>query len=250
MAKQSGLGSALYIDGYDLSNDIGAIDEIGGGNEPLTVTGIDKFGIERIGGHRDGRISYTAYFNPAADRAHDRLSALPTTDTIVTYALGSAIGGPSAAIVAKQIGYDPTRGDDGSLTFKVEAKANHYGVEWGEQLTAGVADLTGAAAGSSLDYGASIGTTNHGLQAYLQVVEFTGTDATIAIQSSTDNGAGDAFANVTGAVFTTVTGIVAERIQTGRTAAAERYVRVNVTGTFNTMSLHVMVAKNLTATAF
>jgi hypothetical protein len=253
MAKRSGLASSLYIAGYSLGNDIGAVDEIGGGPEPIDVTGLDKSAHERIGGIRDGRMSFTAFFNPSTDKAHDRLSDLPTADVIMTLALTpgvGSIGAPSCSLVAKQLNYDGARGDDGSFTFKVDAVANGYGIGWGETLTPGISFLSGAASTTSLDYGAAVGTTNFGLQAWLHCFTFTGTSATVAIQGSSDNGAGDAWADITGAVFTTVTGITSERIQTSRTQAVERYLRVNVTGTFSTCWLAIQVAKNTVQTLF
>lgn len=250
MAKRSGLGSLLLVDGYNLSGDIGAIDEIGGGNEPLDITGINKSAHERIGGLRDGRLATTAFFNPATNASHDRFNNLPTTDVIATYCSAQSIGSSACSTVAKQINYDGTRGDDGSFTFKVDAQSNGYGVEWGELLTAGIATFGGAASGSSLDYGAAVGTTNFGLQAWLHCFAFTGTSATVTIQSSTDDGGGDAFAGVTGAAFTAMTAVGAQRIETGRTAAVERYLRVNVAGTFSLFWFTVQVTRNLTAVAF
>lgn len=251
MAKSSGLGGALYIDGYNVSNDVGSLNSIACPSETLDVTGIDKSAFERIYGRRDGVMEFAPFFNPATNKAHDVLSTLPTTDRVITCCpITPALGGPAAGIVAKQVGHDPTRGDDGAFVFSTTTNANGYGLEWGELLTAGVATFGSASAGSSIDYGASVGTTNHGLQAYLQVFAFTGTSATISIQSSTDDGAGDAFAGVTGATFTTVTGVTAERIQTGRTAAVERYVRVNAAGTFSLLWFNVFVVKNELATSF
>lgn len=248
--KQTGLGDNLYVAGYNLSGDIGSVDEIGGGNEALAVTGIDKSAMERLGGTRSGRISMSVWFNPANNQAHDRFENLPTTDVIVSYFRGTAIGNKAASVVAKQINYDGSRGDDGALTFKVNAESNAYGLEWGDQLTAGVSSLSSAGALSSYDYGAGVGTTAFGLQAYLHVFSFTGTSATVAIQSSTDNGAGDAFADITGAVFAAATGITSERIATATNASVERYLRVNVTGTFSALTFAVQVTRNSATPTF
>ena len=72
----------------------------------------------------------------------------------------------------------------------------------------------------------------------------TGTNATFTIQSSSDDGAGDAFAAVTGGAFTQVTGVGWERIQTARALAIERYLRVAVTGTFTSVTFAVIVVRN------
>src|SRR4249920_133516 len=126
MAKTSGLGDNLYVGGYDLSGDIGAVDTISGPINPLDVTAINDSANSRIGGLRDGLIEFTAFHNTAAGQEHARLSLLPTADTQIEYARGTTLGNPAACLVAKQVNYDATRGTDGSLTFKVSASGNAY----------------------------------------------------------------------------------------------------------------------------
>lgn len=250
MAKSSGLGDQLYIDGYNLSGDVGALDTIGSPLGMHEATGIDKSAKERIRGQADGLLEFTSYFNPSTNQAHERLSALPTTDVVATYFRGQAIGNAGAGMVAKQANYDMSRGEDGSLTFKTSLMANGYALNWGEQLTPGIATIGTAGAQTALDYGASVDTTEFGLQAFLQVFALTGTSATVAVQSSSDDGAVDSWANVTGAVFTAATGPTAERVETARDEEIERYLRVNVTGTFTLCWFSVLVCRNLAAAAF
>jgi hypothetical protein len=77
MTKKSGLAQNFYLGGYNLSGDTGAGNEIGGGLAGTQdVTGIDKSAYERVGLLRDGRLSWTSFFNPAAAAAHPVLSAL------------------------------------------------------------------------------------------------------------------------------------------------------------------------------
>ncbi|MEU1372982.1 hypothetical protein ABZ442_04870 [Streptomyces triculaminicus] len=248
MAKQSGLGDNLYVAGYDLSGDIGSLGGLSGGPTALEVTGIDKSAMERIGGLRDGKLEFTAFFNKATDRAHLRLSTLPTADVITSYFRGTTLGNPSANIVAKQIGYNGTRADDGAMTFAVEAQANGYGVEWGRSLTAGKRTDTTATNGSSVDFGT--GSTAFGLQAYLHVFAFTGTSVTVKLQESSDNGGADAWADVTGGAFTAATGVTSERIATSAGQTVERYLRVVTTGTFSNAVFAVSVVRNDTAVSF
>ncbi|NUO43730.1 MAG: hypothetical protein HOV82_17040 [Streptomyces sp.] len=260
MTKRSGLGQAFYLGGYNLSGDTGAGNEIGGGlTGTQDVTGIDKSAFERKGLLRDGRLSWTCFFNPekatdipgtTTDHAHAVLSTRPTTDRNLMWRAGPAsLGGAAACMVGKQIDYNPTRGADGSLTISVSAQANGYGLEWCDLLTAGVRTDTAATNGASLDLGT--GSTAFGLQAYLHVLAFTGTSATIKLQESSDNGAGDAWADVTGGAFTAVTaGPTAERIQTGRTQTVERYLRVATSGTFSNLEFVVAVARNDVSTVF
>jgi hypothetical protein len=244
VAKQSGLGDNFYLHGYDLSGDINSLGTISGGNTPLDVTGIDKSAYERIGGRRDGNVEFTSYFNDATDRAHLRLSTLPTTDVHLYYARGTTLGNPAACMVAKQINYDGTRGDDGDFKFTVQAQANGFGLEWGRQLTAGIRTDTGATNGTSIDTTAS---ASFGGQAYLQAFAFSGTDVTVKIQDSADD---STFADVTSFAFTQLTaGRTAERIALSNTATIRRYVRVVTvtTGGFSSLAFAVTVVKNETA---
>jgi hypothetical protein len=247
VAKTGGLGDAFFIAGYDMSGDIGSI-SLSGGPATLDVTGIDKSAHERIGGLRTGSMSWKAFFNPALAGTHDKLAALPTSDVICTYARGTTLGNPSACQVSKQINYDGTRGDSGEFTFAVEAQCNGFGLEWGLQLTAGKRTDTTATNGTSVDFGT--GSTAFGLQAYLHVFSFTGTSVTVKLQESSDNGAGDAFTDVTGGGFTAATGVTSQRIATSASQTVERYLRVVTTGTFSSAVFAVTVVRNDTAVSF
>jgi hypothetical protein len=150
LSKQSGLGDALFVGGYDLSGDTQSLGAIGGGPAVLDVTPINKSAYERIGGLRDGRIEWTSYFNDASSQAHPVLKTLPTSDVHVMYCRGTTLGNPCASMVAKQINYDGNRGDDGAFTFALQAQANGYGLEWGRLGTAGIRTDTTATNGSSI----------------------------------------------------------------------------------------------------
>lgn len=242
MAKTSGLGDALYIAGNDLSGDITAVSNVGGGPAVLTTTGINKSAIERIGGLRDGRLELTAWWNPDLGGEHAVLSQLPTSDVIMTYCRGTSLGAPAACMNAKQPDYAGTRADDGSFTFSVQTQANGYGLEWGNLLTAGVRTDTAATNGTAIDTGAAL---SFGAQAYLHVMAFTGTDATVKLQDSADN---VTFADIAGMAFTQITTTTpgAQRIATANTATIREYVRaVTVTtGGFTSLAFAVAVNKN------
>lgn len=242
--KETGLGDHLYVSGYDLSGDIGSIQRIAGGPAALDVTGIDKSAFERIGGLRDGGIDFTAWFDDQAGQAHPRLSSLPTTDVIVSYFHGGAQGNACASCVAKQIGYDGNRANDGAFSFTVSTVANGYGVEWGQQLTAGIrTDTTATSPSTGLDGGAS---TSNGAQAYLHVFSFSGTSVTVTLQDSADNSTFAAIASPM--AFTAATGITSQRIAV--TGTIRRYVRAITTGTFSSAAFAVQFTRNATAVSF
>ncbi len=250
MAKQTGLGDQLFVGGRDLSGDTGSLSAIAGGPGALAVTGINKSAMERIGGDLDGRILFSSWFNPTAGRAHPVLAALPTADVLVTYFRGTTLGNPAASLLGKQVNYDPTRGADGSLTIDVQAVANGFGLEWGRTLSAGTDSHSSATDGTGVDFAAS---TSFGLQAYLHVFSFTGTDATLKLQESSDDASGDAYADVTGGGFAQITGAqTTERIATANNLTVEQWLRVisTTSGGFSEMTFAVTVTKNTTVPVF
>lgn len=243
MSKTGGLGDALYYGGYDMSGDVQSLGNVGGGPALLDFTDITQSAMARQGGIRDGRIEWTSFFNPgiAANAAHGLLSALPRGDVLVTYCRGTTLGNPAACLNGKQVNYDPTRGNDGGLTFAVSGQGNSYGLEWGKLLTAGMRTDTGATTGTSIDTAAS---ASFGAQAYLQVSAFTGTDFTVKIQDSADN---STFADVTSLAFAQVTAAPnTQRIAISNTATVRRYVRATTvtTGGFTSASFAVVIVKN------
>jgi len=246
MAKQTGLGDNFYVGGYNLSGDTASLTTIGGGPEPLEVTGIDKSALERAGGLKTGTLEFTSWFNKAAAQEHVALSPLPTADVVACYFRGTTVGNPAAGMTGKQLNYDPSRDSDGALTIDVEMLSNGFGIDWGKSLTAGVATISGAGNGTAVDFGAD---ADLGAQAYIQVISFTGTDVTIIIQDSANGSSG--WAAVTGLGFTQITGSnTAERVASGRTENVKRYLRYNAatSGGFSDLQFAVVANQNVTDT--
>lgn len=247
MSKQSGLGMACFLGGYDLSGDIMSFSKISGGVATLDVTAINKSAHERIFGLRDGAIDFNTAFDPATGKSHPVLAALPRGDVQVMACINLSVGGEAACEVAKQVDYNPTRANSGMLDAAVTTQANAYGLEWGKLLTPGLRTDTAATAGTAFDFGAA---TSFGFQAYLQVTAFTGTDVTVKLQDSADNVtfadlASGAFAQITSAPGT-------QRIAVGGTATVRRYVKVTTvtTGGFTSASFVVALNKNTVVTVF
>lgn len=245
MTKQSGLGDNLYVDGVDISGDVGALGRIGGGLSALDLTGIDKSAHERFGGKRDGGIEFTGFFNDDTSRAHPTLKTLPSADRVLTYCRGTTLGSPAASLVGKQINYDMTRPVDGSLAVAVTAQANTYGIDWGRLLTPGKETDTAGANGTGVDF--TDVSTAFGWQAFLHVFAFTGTSVTVTLQDSADN---VSFANLTGGAFTAASGVGAQRLEGGRTATVRRYVRAVTSGTFSNVVFAVQFVRNDSAVVF
>jgi len=225
MAKQGGLGAALAV---------------GGGPALLDVTTLAQTGMDRLGGKRDAKFDVTVVYDPLVE--HPTLSALPTTDVILTFAVPTlAVGAPACCMNSKQTNYDGTRAADGLYTFAVSALPNSYGLEWGNLLTAGIQTDTTATNGASWDTGGSL---SYGAQAYLQVFSVTGTSVTVKIQDSADN---SSWADVASLAFTAATPAgspQAQRISIANNATVRRYVRAASTGTFSNAQYAVVLVKN------
>lgn len=244
MSKQTGLGSAFWVSGNDLSGDVQQVNKCSGSQAVIDVTDITQSAYERRGGIRDGAIDWTSYFDPTT--AHPVLSALPTADVLVSYIPPTvALGNPACAMVAKQINYDPTRAHAGDLTVAVSSQANGDGLEWGKLATPGKRTDGAATNGTGVDDGAS---TAFGLQAYLHLFAFTGTDVTIKLQDSADN---VTFADLAGAAFAQVTGGAPafQRIVISNAATVRRYLRVATvtTGGFSNAVFAVIYDRNAVA---
>jgi hypothetical protein len=243
MAKKSGLGSRMWVGGYDLSNDTGSINSMGSPRGVFELTGMDKEAFERILTTKDGQIDWSSWFNPAANQSHEVYSALPTASQLITFAQADDIGAVSCSLMGKQINYDGTRNQDGSFSFGLNAQATDWGLEWGLLGTAGVRTDGSATNGAALESptGAS---TAFGLQAYCHLLAFTGTSVTIKLQGDDNSGftsATDVTGGSFGALTTPRTG---HRIATANNATIERYLRVVTTGTFSNAVFVVQISRN------
>lgn len=242
MTVTTGLGAQLFVDQYDLTGDVGAVDRMAMPSGILNFTNIGNSAMGRGYAHVDGALDFTSYFNDAASQDHVVLKAKSAgADRVVSFLLGSTIGNMGYGLVAKQINYDGTRGADGSLTFKTQCVANGYGGNYTQMLTAGKRTDTAATNGTSHDNTAA---TANGLVAYIHLFAFTGTSVTIKVQESSDNGGGDAFADVSGITSGALTTPQALRVATSSlTTSVERYLRVVTTGTFSNAVFAVHVSR-------
>jgi hypothetical protein len=136
----------LFAGGYDISNDVAALNRIGGGPNLIDVSAADLVGFQRIAGRFDGEFSVSVLFDP--DVAHVPLSALPTTAVPLMFAMpGTAAGDYVAMLVAKYANYDPSIGNDLAAMFAVQALASEGApLEWGRMITAGKRTDTSATA--------------------------------------------------------------------------------------------------------
>lgn len=244
MAKAAGMGARYFVDQYNLSGDTNSFGGINKGMATIEQPDITMSAMARAPGILDAGIQWVSFFNPSTGQAHPALRTPPRVDRIVSYFHRAELGTPVATMVAKQTKYDPKRDNKGGLMVDVEALANAYWLDWGKALTAGERTDTTATNGTGVDFDAAHA---FGLQASVHVTAFTGTNVTIKLQESSDNGSTDAWADVVGGGFTTLTAVGKERIATSRTLAVERYLRAVTSGTFTSVTFALSATVNRTS---
>lgn len=250
MAKESGIGDQLYVAQFDLTGDVGSVGTLSVRRALLDVPGLNDTAASRILGQVDGEISFNSWWNTVAGASHLALSTQLTTDRVASYLHGSTAGNASASIIGKQINYDQTRGQDGSLASNVQVLANGFPLEWGVMLTTGKQTFASAAVGSDVDDLAGAPTsTAFGAAAYVHAMSLATGTATIAVQ---DAATLPTYTDVTGLVFPNyVSGggaYLGSRLQTATGATIRRYLRVNVTGSFTNLVAVVTVVRYLIST--
>lgn len=244
MAIASGIGARMFVGSTDLSGNVGQLTRMTQDQAQFDVTTISDEAFRRVGLVRHGMIDWRGFFDDNSDSGtspHDTLRALPTTDIVATYLHRATRGAPAWSCVAKQVTHTLDRAQAGELYVDVNTVANGWGLELGDALTAGAENATGAANLAGVDNGAA---TSEGLSAYLHVLAFTGTSVDIDIQQSSDDGSGDAYADLVS--FTTVTGVGSERIATAFGVTVEQWLRVQLSGTFSNLDFVVTVHRNTT----
>lgn len=230
--KKSGLGMRLYLQGLDVSGDVGALQTLRASMAAIPATGIDESTASRIAGMRDGEISYNVFFNNSDDETHDALAALPTTNVLAMVLTGTTAGDPVFCLTAKQVNYDWTRNADGSMQGTVQLlAAAGIPMEYALLLKAkgthaSATDETG------IDFGSQ---TTAGAIGYLQ--HFSAATGTVEydLEDSSDSTDGDdgSWANL-GAFSDVATpyAAIAQRIEISGTV--ERWTRASTNGTFTT----------------
>ena len=194
MAKVSGLGQALFVQGFDLSTDTSSVDNLGYTQELLDTTAIDQTCYSRIIGRTDSTLTVNGWFDNADDKSHEAYTVsnkLPTGDRAVTYLLGTAIGETALILNAKQANYDVTNSPGNALattaSFSSTASVSGFdGMEFGVMLDAGATTYTSTTNGTTVDQSAS---SAAGSVACLQFVSGVSVSSLVAkIQHSSDGG--------------------------------------------------------------
>lgn len=227
MAKEAGLAHEFFIQGYEIPNDIGAVNSAGSPRGVFEMTGLDKSAIERVMGRADGFIDLLLWFNDATNQLHDALKGLPTTDVHILWGTGGSLSDSAAFLVAKQLNYDWREEPDRALSGNMRGEANGSPLEWGSMLTAG--SVTHSSATS--ETGEVDVQTTKGIIGFLQIMTIASGTPTFVIQDSSDTTDGTDGSWSTIVTFTENTARKGERLTA--TGTIEKGLRATTTGSFS-----------------
>ena len=242
MAIKSGLGQQFYTAGYDISGDVGAVDEMSVTIADLVVAGIDKSAAVRVQTRADARCAYSGFFNKAAGQQHAALKGMPTADVLESFLIAGAVRGAVAMqlLATRLQPYVHTHGRDGSAEFSVAGMANNAPLEDSVLLTAGTDSHGSASSSASVDEnGAGGGDSAEGAIGFLQVMSFASGTPTFILEDSSNDSAWATLISF---------GAVAARtgVRTTVTGAVGRDFRATTTGTFTTAVFMLAVRRGLT----
>jgi hypothetical protein len=145
---------------YDLSGDIGVINDISSIPPTIDVSGLDALTDENLLGRVKGSLGYSAFFNPAVGGHHTVMQAFRTAaalaGTVALYEHRNIVGQPAAFGKFLQLGYRTTRAPNGALTVPISLADDGAGPCWGPILWTGV-DASAAVHAAS-DFGVTSAT--------------------------------------------------------------------------------------------
>lgn len=230
MTKKSAQQMGMYVDGHNISTDVGALNQIGSPRKTMEVPNIDKTAMERLMTQSDAFVDFQSWFDDGTELGHNALSVLPTGNVVALVALGNAIGDVCAMIRGKQANYDGSRNQDGSLELQTQVHGDGVALEWGEMLTALVDTFSSASSASSKDDAAS---SASGLAAVLEIIDIDSGTPTVVLEDSPNDS--------TWATLISFTAVASgsEPASERKTVSGtvDRYLRLTTTGTFTNLDI-------------
>ncbi len=241
MSKSSGLGNRLYVAGYDISGDVGAISNASTPRGVQDITGIDKSAHERLLLNSSGEIGFDSFWNEASDQIHDVLSSLPTTDRQAIYARSATTrGGAGLAMGCKQIDYNWNRPADGTLTGTTQLlSSDGFAPAWGEMIAMKETIASAGNLDGFVDAGGA--QTTAGVVAYLQIFTLGSGTPTVILEDSSDTTDGTDGTWSTVGTFTIQSARSTERITAS--GNVEKGLRLRASGTFTNLVVACLVRR-------
>lgn len=242
MAKTSNRNTRIYLDEYDISGFLNAT-ELKLDQETMRVESFADAGPRRVVGNYDHSGSHTGFFDAAEGGLDPLVFGDFATDEehYVTQLFGAYAEG--------SLGYDRV------VRLKDQPRKSGVGqamlLNFSEEGSGNLARCTvlrsAAVTGTGNGTGRSLGTSTSGqiFAVVFRVLAVSGSGSiTVKVQESSDNGVGDAYADITG-LTNTFTAIGVARKTT--TAATEAYKRVSVSALSGFTSVTLLVTAGIVA---
>ncbi len=177
-------------------------------------------------------------FNSATDKTDEEFTAALGSELVVTASpTAAAVIGADAHMVNGFIeNYQPRSPGNDAVRFSMSMQGSAAGI--GGKILHHNNQESGTGDHTSVRAEAQAASASGGV-GHLHVTEFNGTDATITIEDSSDD---IAFGSLV--AFTQATGLTSEKVEVA-TGEVLEYVRVNLAGTFTTITFVVGFARFL-----
>jgi hypothetical protein len=227
--------SRIYLDEFDLSGVLNSITQNVDQATPV-VTCISDAGPRRIVANYEMKANALGFFEPTDDGYDEQIWAMLNdgdTDHYLTHLFGaSAIGNVAYDMVARISGQPRSAAVGGAILLNYDTEGANgivRGLVLGNKTTTGAESLTGQNQG--------VTTAGTIYAVIFRVLTFNGTNITLKVQESSDDGAGDAYADIAGLTSGALTDIGVVRATT--VAATEAWKRLDISGTFTSCAIVV-----------
>ena len=234
MSKFPAHGTRILLDQYDISGYVNSFD-LPFAQETPDVTSFADAGPRRVVGNYDYSSSVLGFFDGADDAVDEILHGLLAneSDHYLTKMPGaSAEGGIAYDLLVSLTRKPLSAATGGAVLLNIES-AGRNGAVRGHIL----GNLTSTGAGNRAGVNQGVKASGVVYAVIFRVLSFTGTNITLKIQESSDDGAGDAYADVASLTSGALTAIGVVRATT--TAAMEAWRRLNISGTFTSVAVRV-----------
>lgn len=235
MAKGAAAAARVYFDHVNISGDINSTSVKFDVERPI-VTCLSDTGPRRLTGNFDHSGSHLGFLD-TADDAYDEDMFTALLDADVTHYLtqcfvGTTVANPAYVRQVKISGQPRSGGIGGAQLLNLDEVGAGYAIR-GSILGSGAAS-NGNGTGQNL--GATSANTRFGV--LFLVTAFDGTNITLKLQESSDDGGGDAYADITDLTSGALTAV--GRVFASTVAATEAYKRLVTAGTYTSATILVV----------
>jgi len=234
MAKFGNTATRIYLDEFNLSGDLNSFTQNVNQETPVCTTFADA-GPRRAVGNYDSDGSYIGFFEGDADDYDKIIDDLveSAADHYVATCPGANAEGSVCYENTVMLTGKPISGETGGVVMLNWDVAGTGGIVRG--LVLGNSVETGSGQSTGINQGTT--TSPEEYQVVFRLVALTGSNITMKIQGSSDDGSGDAYGDISGLTSGSLSAAGVVRVST--TATTEAWKRIDFSGTFSSATIFV-----------